>query len=582
MTNENPSNNSVPNFYRASAADFKKIPGSPIAYWVSDKFFDSFSKYPPLSSMLEFRKGMGTGDNENFVRNWSEVSFNKIGIGIKSSLESVESQKKWFPYNSGGAFRKWFGNNESIINWFNDGFEVKCRATELNNGGHWSRYIVSTNRFFQPGLTWTAISSSYFGVRYFPKGFLFSSASMCGFGKDEHIMEVISLLNTKISLRYLSVLTPTLNFGPTQVQKVPIKKPEDEMTSKFAESLINTSKSDWDSYETSWDFITLPLLQSEYLQPTLRETYTKLRAHWREMTLEMQRLEEENNRIFIEAYGLQDELTPDVPLSEITLTCNPHHRYANNKTEEELEVLLLTDTIKELISYAVGCMFGRYSPEKEGLILANQGEKLSDFKEKVPVASFLPDEDNIIPILDDEYYTDDIVNRFKEFLKLTFGAETLSENLDFIAGALSKKGEAPEKVIRNYFLKDFYSDHLKMYKKRPIYWLFTSSEKGKVFNALVYMHRYDKTTLAKMRIDYLLDFESKLDAQRPLLEKEIIQNSKNRGKAETELAKLNKKIEELIKYDELLQHKADQMIEIDLDDGVVESYKKFEGLVGKI
>ncbi|AGF95618.1 Type II restriction enzyme methylase subunit [Methanosarcina mazei Tuc01] len=307
-----------------------------------------------------------------------------------------------------------------------------------------------------------------------------------------------------------------------------------------------------------------------------------LRTHWKEMTLEMQRLEEENNRIFIEAYGLQDELTPEVQLSEITLTCNPYYRYGNNKTDEELEALLLTDTIKELISYAVGCMFGRYSPEKEGLILANQGEKLADFKEKVPGATFLPDEDNIVPILDDEYYTDDIVGRFKEFLKLTFGAETLSENLDFIAGALSKKAESPEKVIRNYFLRDFYNDHVKMYKKRPIYWLFTSSEKGKAFNALVYMHRYDKTTLAKMRIDYLLDFESKLDAQRSLLEKEITENSKNSGKAESELAKLNKKINELVKYDELLKNKADQMIEIDLDDGVVENYKKFEGLVGKI
>jgi type II restriction/modification system DNA methylase subunit YeeA len=226
-------------------------------------------------------------------------------------------------------------------------------------------------------------------------------------------------------------------------------------------------------------------------------------------------------------------------------------------------------------------MFGRYSIDKEGLILANQGEKLADFKEKVPGATFLPDEDNIIPILDDEYYTDDIVGRFKEFLKLTFGAETLSENLDFIAGALSKKGEASEKVIRDYFLKDFYKDHVKMYKKRPIYWLFTSGNE-KVFNALVYMHRYDKTTLAKMRIDYLLDFESKLDAQRSLLEKEITENLENRRKAESELAKLNKKIEELVKYDELLQHKADQMIEIDLDDGVKVNYEKFEGLVGKI
>jgi len=259
MTNDNSANNPVPNFYRASAADFKKIPGSPIAYWMEKKLLKSFSIFPPLSSTLEFRKGMGTGDNENFVRNWYEISLLNIGIGIESNEASVESQKKWFPYNNGGGFRKWFGNNESVVNWFDDGFEVKRRATELNKGGHWSRYIVSTNRFFQPGLTWTAISSSYFGVRYFPKGFLFSSASMCGFGEENNIIEVIGLLNTKISLKYLSVLTPTLNFGPTQVQKIPTQKPANYNIAKIVESLITISKSDWDSYETSWDFTTLPI-----------------------------------------------------------------------------------------------------------------------------------------------------------------------------------------------------------------------------------------------------------------------------------------------------------------------------------
>lgn len=502
------------------------------------------------------------------MRLWQEVSLDKTNIQSKDN-------SFWYIYHKGGEFRKWYGNLEYLILWKDDGKKIK----EQQNSG-----IQGEKTFSKDGFTWSDITSGIFSARLKPKYHKFDSVNPAGFPTLEVSVEcIISYLNSKIVSRLTSVLNPTLHFKVGNLRALPAFRIETQPTVQLiANSLLNISKSDWDSYETSWDFTTLPLLKSEYLHPTLHETYIKLRSHWKEMTLEMQRLEEENNRIFIEAYGLQDELTPDVPLSEITLTCNPYYRYGDKKTEEELEALLLTDTVKELISYAVGCMFGRYSFEKEGPILANQGEKLADFKEKVPGASFLPDEDNIIPILDDEYYTDDIVGRFKEFLKLTFGAETLSENLDFIAGALSKKNEAPEKVIRNYFLRDFYKDHVKMYKKRPIYWLFTSSEKGKVFNALVYMHRYDKTTLAKMRIDYLLDFESKLDSHRSLLEKEITENSKNSGKAESELAILNKKINELVKYDELLQHKADQMIEIDLDDGVVVNYKKFEGLVGKI
>jgi type II restriction/modification system DNA methylase subunit YeeA len=293
------------------------------------------------------------------------------------------------------------------------------------------------------------------------------------------------------------------------------------------------------------------------------------------MTLEMQRLEEENNRIFIEAYGLQDELTPDVPLSEITLTCNPYYRYNGDRSEEELEVLLLTDTIKEFISYAVGCMFGRYSLDKPGLVLANQGEKIGDYLEQVPEPSFMPDADNIIPILEDEYFEDDIIGRFKEFLKVTFGEDTLSENLDFIAEALGGNGKkSSEAVIRDYFLKSFYKDHMRMYKKRPIYWLF-SSGKGKAFNALIYMHRYNKETLAMMRTDYLLELEGKLDAKREMIKADI-------GKDAQEKARLGKMIEEIMAYDELLKNKADEYIEIDLDDGVKVNYGKFEGLVEKI
>ncbi|KKG09808.1 BREX-1 system adenine-specific DNA-methyltransferase PglX [Methanosarcina sp. 2.H.A.1B.4] len=572
--------------FKANSRDFLHIiPGSPIAYWVSNRMLKIFEESRKLETFSKPKQGATTSDNDRFLRFWHEVQRTRMGTGY-SSLENAKlSSLKWFPYNKGGNFRRWYGNQEYVINYLNDGEDIKAFHEELNKlrpGGR----LKNQNCYFKSSVSWSKVSSGKFAVRYFPEGFIFDVAgSAIFFNNQEDIILFTGILNTNFINFVLKILSPTLNYEAEHLCKLPILdslKNYKRSISSTVKKLVDISKSDWDSYEISWDFTIFPLLQPEFRQPTLSETYTKLRAHWKEMTLEMQRLEEENNRIFIEAYGLQDEMTPDVPLSEITLTCNPYYRYANNKTEEELEALLLTDTIRELISYAVGCMFGRYSPKKEGLILANQGEKLADFKEKVPGASFLPDEDNIIPILDDEYYTDDIVNRFKEFLKLTFGTETLSENLDFIAGALSKKGEASEKVIRNYFLKDFYSDHLKMYKKRPIYWLFTSSEKGKVFNALVYMHRYDKTTLAKMRIDYLLDFESKLDAQRPLLEKEISGSKENRGKAEAELVKLRKKIDELIKYDELLQHKADQMIEIDLDDGVKVNYEKFEGLVGKI
>ena len=551
-------------FFLASAADFKKIPGSPIAYWVSEKVREIF-KNPPLEKITISDGQNKTGNNDRFVREHWEIS--KCTIGAK---------QRWFFYAKGGGFRRWYGNIVEVIDWSEEA-RIHYRKDHVCR-------IIPEYLWYKVGITWGLITSSKPSFRFLSVDATFDvSGSSIFFKNDDDINFTLGILNTKFASDLLLISNPTLSFQVKNIRDIPYVQINERKTiESIVNSCIYLSKTDWDSYETSWDFTIFPLLKSEFCQPTLKETYTKLRAHWLETTIEMQRLEEENNRIFIEAYGLQEEMTPEVPLSEVTLTCNPYYRYGNNKTEEELEALLLTDTVKELISYAVGCMFGRYSPEKEGLILANQGEKLTDFKEKVPGATFLPDEDNIIPILDDEYYTDDIVNRFKEFLKVTFGTETLSENLDFIAGALSKKGEASEKVIRNYFLKDFYSDHVKMYKKRPIYWLFTSSEKGKVFNAVVYMHRYDKTTLAKMRIDYLLDFESKLDAQRPLLEKEISGSKENRGKAEAELVKLRKKIDELVKYDELLQHKADQLIEIDLDDGVVENYKKFEGLVGKI
>ena len=563
-------------FYRASATDFKKIPRSPIAYWSSGKLFEIFRKENPLEDYAEIKLGISPGNTNKFLKFWSEVFWDDIGLSVKSRNETFTNRIKWYPCNKGGAFCKWYGNREYIMNWEKDGEEI---VNYRDESGKLLSRPQNLDYQFKEHISWSRITASSISFRIYNSGMLFTDSAAGIFSKCNHKYYLLSLLNSKIIQNVMKYINPTLNYQPGDISKLPIifTKPE-ETKSKIdllTQECIDISKEEWDSHETSWDFKINELLHHK-TTGCIEEAYNNYCTCWKEEFFKLHADEEELNRIFTDIYDLADEMSPEVSLEEITIL----------KNEAEIKDGKLTfkkDVIfKQFISYAIGCMFGRYSPEKEGLILANKGEKLTDFKEKVPVASFLPDEDNIIPILDDEYYTDDIVNRFKEFLKLTFGAETLSENLDFIAGALSKKGEAPEKVIRNYFLKDFYSDHLKMYKKRPIYWLFTSSEKGKVFNALVYMHRYDKTTLAKMRIDYLLDFESKLDAQRPLLEKEIIQNSKNRGKAETELAKLNKKIDELIKYDELLQHKADQMIEIDLDDGVVENYKKFEGLVGKI
>ena len=553
-------------FY-ASSADFKKILGSPIAYWVSEMVRNIFEVSRKLGAIADLNKGLSTGENDTFLRLWTEVDFLNIGFNYANREHAKRSNKKWFPCNKGGELRKWYGNQEYIIDWADDGkclFDLRPKSV-----------IRSPNRYFSANLAWSKVSSGAFSLRYFPEGFIPSDAVSCIYPRSEETLYgILSLLNSKVTRSLVGDLSETLNYEIGHIKRTPIINC---LSSKIKSQTIfacQKSKGDFDSYETSWNFTTLPLLESEYHQPTLRETYPKLCVHWREITLEMQQMEEENNRIFIEAYGLQDELTPEVPLSEITLTCNPYYRYNGNKSEEELETLLQTDTIKEFISYAVGCMFGRYSPDKPGLILANQGETINDFKEKVPEPSFMPDDDNIIPILDDEYFTDDIVGRFKEFLKVTFGAESLAENLEFIAGALSKSKKnrgSPEKVIRDYFLKDFFKDHVKMYKKRPIYWLFTSG-KGRGFNALVYMHRYDKETLAKMRTDYLLELEAKLDARIGMLGDE----------AGAEKGRLGKQVKELMAYDEKLNNKSLDYIEIDLDDGVKVNYAKFEGLVGKI
>jgi hypothetical protein len=600
-------------FYRASAEDFKKIPGSPIAYWLSKTKLELFAdNRNQLASKFQLREGLTTGDNDTFLREWFEVNVNDISL---ERQEVHNSEKKWSAHRKGGGYRKWFGNNDKVLLWQHDGKRLKETGKCV---------LRAEEHYFKPALSWSRVSSGKFCIRYYEAGQTFDSTSpsIIGIGQHQVLPTLAAFLNSPVTHDLLRALSPTLDFRLTNMGRLPFLRPnEDEVrkVSSASRKLVDFAMSDWDAYETSWDFISLPLLNPDYRQPILKSTYQNLRAHWQEMTLEMQRLEEENNRIFIDAYGLQDELTPEVPLKEITLTCNPHYRYqfsgqwlvaSDQEKEEELEKRLLEDTMKEFISYGVGCMFGRYSLDAPGLILANQGEGLDDYwrivegkrgrpdshqlsaisnQQEKPFTDgckltaegsstgFQPDEDNVIPILDGDWFMDEIAGRFRAFLRLTFGAERVDENLKFLEEAIGKD-------IRKYFLKDFYTDHVKRYKKRPIYWLF-SSPQG-TFNALIYMHRYRPDTVSIILNDYLREFRTKLTSHKNHLEAVSISGSASQSEktqALKEIEKITRMIAEMEEYErEVLYPLATQQVEIDLDDGVKVNYPKLGAALKKI
>jgi type II restriction/modification system DNA methylase subunit YeeA len=595
-------------FFRASAADFKKIPGSPIAYWPSHNLRNSFNDHKSLVQVAQPKQGLATTDNNRFLRYWFECENDNIYLGARGSEEAMRSSKKWFPCQKGGEFRKWYGNNEYVVNWNNNGEEIK--KVVIDRYGSASKRVANEHLYFKEGITWSSLSSSSLSMRYVPYGFIFETkGSMCFFASQDHLYKTLGFCNSNIVNPLLQCISPTLDYHEGPIGKLPIAAKVDGSAVNNAKQCIEIGDQDWNSFETSWDFTSLPLLDPDYRQPTLKATYQKLRAHWREMTLEMQRLEEENNRIFIEAYGLQDELTPEVPLNEITLTCNPHYRYGSDKSEEELEALLLADTMRELVSYAVGCMFGRYALDKPGLILANQGETIKDYYSKIGTTenteytkkendqnissvssvcsvvenSFPADANNVIPMLDGNWFSDDIAERFKQFLKVAFGAEHYEDNLRFVEESLNIKGRR-NYSIRDYFLGEFYTDHVKRYKKRPIYWLF-SSPKGS-FNALIYMHRYRPDTVSVVLNDYLREFRTKLTSHKNHLEAVSISAGSSQGektKALKEIEKITKIITELEEYErEVLYPLATEQVKIDLDDGVKINYPKFGQALKKI
>jgi hypothetical protein len=805
---------------------------------VSDRVRDIFINISSMDEYASPRKSMCTRDNDTFVRHWHEISLSRIGFNCNTREESKESGLKWFPYQKGGTFRKWYGNHSSVVDWENDGYKL-LNMLEFGYQGNSTNHNL--DYIFKPAIIWSKITSSIPDFRYSPLGFLFDDASgLCYINNLVNINPVLGFTNSKLGPYLLKMINPTLNIQPRNVSSLPVLIDEFILRTNVVQSLIAKSRQDWDNFETSWDFKELPLLRvgsrklevgsydkkagseklkeknsepeaisklstlNSQLTTKICDAFSAYCDNYRSMTLEMQRLEEENNRIFIDAYGLQDELTPDVPLHEITLTGNPFYRYGvkeevesgqsavsrdeevssvelevgsgkweekNSKPEAIFRLLTLNsqlsthfydrlpsdvvarykaDTIKEYISYAVGCMMGRYSLDAPGLILAGGGKTVEDYcriveSRKLEVGSrelevnnklstlnsqlqtvnevgsrklgegessddcekfqrsdcmaaiheigkgnlfdnteipkggtlrsdvadtssscvdtqqysrgsgqenctgfqelsqnnsrfesrtgnadsnsdsigvseanrsgansgfitgieknasrtleqslktlnstlstpiYAPDDNAIIPVLDDDYFDDDIVSRFIDFVRITFGESDLSENLAFIADALGRTGnESSHERIRKYFLRDFYKDHCQRYKKRPIYWMFTSGKKNG-FNCLIYLHRYHPGMVAQIRTDYLHELQEKLEVALKNLHHVMEHGSKGeQAKARKRLAVIEKQQSELIKYDELLRHYADMAIDLDLDDGVKVNYEKFGELLEKV
>ncbi|AJY50831.1 BREX-1 system adenine-specific DNA-methyltransferase PglX [Halomonas sp. KO116] len=574
-------------FYDAKPDDFKKIPGSPVIYSATPQTLNNFGELKPLESLADCRAGLTTGDNEKFQREWAEVSLKSLGLEFRSREEALKSGCKWFPCSSGGSFKKWYGNQDTVVDWYKDGQEI-CEFSAPD--GRLKASPRSRHNYFKEGLTWGKISSGKFSPRYMPTGFIFDDTGQSAFPRREEFsaVDLTALACSKTSSYFLSFISQTMSFNKGDIARIPVPSVFPDISFQ-AERCIEVSRKDWDSHEGSWSFSELHLLACNRQVFSLIEIYKIITRFWSSLVLEVMSLEESINLKFIEAYGLHDELVPNVELNDITLRVNPHYRYGGNRSEEELETLLQCDTLKELVSYAIGCMMGRYSLDKPGLVLASQGEAVRDYLAQIPVPSFAPDDNAIIPLTDQEWFPDDATNRFRDFVRTVWGEEHLQENLDFVAESLClhaikpKKGEAALETIRRYLSTQFFKDHLRTYKKRPIYWLF-STGKQKAFECLVYLHRYNESTLAEMRTDYVIPLTTKLASYVEKLEqdKDASTSAAEAKAIEKELSKLYKQQAELNTFDEKLRHYADQRISLDLDDGVKVNYGKFGDLLAEV
>lgn len=542
---------------------FKNMSGKQLAFQNNEKIFNIFKNEKKLSEFAVPKCGLKTGITKKYVKNWFEVNFNDIGFNIKNRKESIKSNKKWFPASSGGEYRKWYGNQNDVVWWFNDGYEIR---NLYNPNGKLKSRPQNMQYYFKEGITWSAVTSKKLSLRVSERGNIITGAGYGLFNEKISLFTIMGILNSKIVERLVKSLSQTLNFEVGVLEQIPIILFDNKKVEEIVNYNIKLSKDDWDSFETSWDFNTHPLIKytsaseygdnSEKCNYKIEESYKKWEDNCNEKFKILKQNEEKLNRIFIDIYGLQDELTPEVEDKDITI------RKADKVRE-----------IKSLISYAVGCMFGRYSLDEDGLVYAGGEFDINKYK------LFKADEDNIIPITDEPYFTDDILGKFKKFVEVAFGKETLKENLDFIAETLGKKSsEKSEDTIRRYFVNDFYKDHIKMYQKKPIYWLFDSGKKNG-FKCLIYMHRYGENLVAKMRLDYLYKIQKIYELRLNEINSDLNNISDlsvyDIKKLEKEQENLQAKLNEIKIYNDKLSTIGDKKIKIDLDDGVTENYKKF-------
>ncbi|EIM4338293.1 BREX-1 system adenine-specific DNA-methyltransferase PglX [Escherichia coli] len=563
-------------FAETAQDDFKKIPGSPIAYWADAKLRDSFVKNDSLSNFFSVRTGMQTGNNDRFVRNWHEVDCTEINAPNESY---PENPKTWFLYAKGGDYRKWYGNVEHVVYWKNHGQDIKnC----IVNGTLRSR-VREIGNYFKPAASWSFVSSSYFGCRYKQPGVMFDVAGSSALEENVSVKKALSILCSSTSTEFLKLTNPTLNYQIEDISNIPF--PKQINTDTLVSRAIEISKADWNSFETSFDFSKNPLVKVG--SKTLESAFHLYVEESSSMTDELMQIEIENENEVSNSFG-HNSFSSSIFKKQISITRNVIYRYGN--TDEDLQAKFQSDTICEFLSYAIGCMVGRYSLDRKGLIYAHTGNKgFTEFVREGTYKTFPADDDGIIPLTDQEWFKDDATNRFREFVQVVWGEEHLQENLDFVAESLClnaikpKKSELALETIRRYLSTQFYKDHLKTYKKRPIYWLF-SSGKQKAFECLVYLHRYNEGTLSRMRTEYVTPLLGKYDAYAEQLEKQIetADSTSEANRFKKELDALIKKQVELREFDDKLKHYADMRISLDLDDGVKVNYGKFGDLLADV
>lgn len=552
--------------YTFKIRDFEKINDRPFAYWISQGYKNVFDKAVLLKEFAIPRQGMATTDNKRFMRTWFEVDIDNIKFLSKNSDEAKNSGKRWFPYNKGGKYRKWYGNNDFIVDYYNDGEELINLVREKYPNISDPEFVIKNRKsYFKSGITWTFISIDV-GVRYFPNGFIFDVAGSSLFPDEDKLYYILGFMCSKLMKQFLQMLNPTMNVQAGNVANLPIifDEKENDYITKLVKECINISKEDWDSFETSWDFKTHPLVNKKV--NTIKEAYNIWQNECNDRFEKLKNNEIELNKKFIEIYGLQNDITSEILDKDITI------RKANKDRE-----------IKSLISFAVGCMLGRYSLDEDGIVCANNNVDNSKY------ISFKVDNDNIIPITDEAYFGDDIVERFKNFISIVYGKDTLNENIDYVAEVLGKKGtETSIEAIRRYFNEDFYDDHCNFYSvmgsgKRPIYWQFNSGKKN-AFKCISYMHRYNENLIPKIRLDYLhriqTTYEKILSDVNDKLTRDLELNEKK--ELQKKQSDLVSRLQEIKEYDEKIAHIANQRISINLDDGVLKNYSKFEDILSKI